>query len=165
KLVTQLAARLESLFGRDNVIRDVDRLDLRTASRLVLVNEVLSTCSHVLILIGPRWHGNEHISLDNSRDPVRIELEAALKKTGLTLLPVLVEDASMPRTQDLPASLAALGGLSPVNFGADLEVGLRRVIDLIRGRSAHSRAWLWPAVAAAILVASLIVLLIVLTRP
>lgn len=164
-LVAQLVARLESVFGRENVIRDVDRLDLRTASRLVLVNEVLSTCSHVLIVIGPRWHGNEHISLDNSRDPVRVELEAALKKTGLTLLPVLVDDAPMPRAQDLPSSLVALGGLSPVTFGADLEAGLRRVIDLIRGRSAHSRAWLWPALAAVILVASLIVLLIVLTRP
>ncbi|MBE0690707.1 MAG: protein kinase, partial [Anaerolineae bacterium] len=160
--VAQLAARLESLFGRDSVIRDVDRLNLRTASRLVLVNEVLGSCTHMLIVIGPQWRGNEQLNLDNSRDPVRIELEVALKKTGLSLLPVLVDDAIMPRAQDLPASLVALAGLSPLMSGADFESRLRHLVATIRGNPARGRGWLWPALAAGGLI--VIVLLLVLAR-
>jgi len=159
---SQLAARLENQFGHDNIVRDVDRLNLRTASRLVLVNEVLDTCTHMVIVIGPGWRGNEQLNLDSARDPVRIELEAALKKTGLSLLPLLVDGAAMPRTQDLPASLVALAGLSPAYSGADFEAGLRHLSAIIRGHPARRRAWLWPALAAGGFV--LIVLLLVLAR-
>ncbi|MCC6616563.1 MAG: serine/threonine protein kinase [Anaerolineae bacterium] len=160
--VAELAPRLENLFGHENVVRDVDRLNLRTASRLVLINEVLGTCTHAVIVIGPKWRGNEQLNLDSARDPVRIELEAALKMSGLTLLPLLVDGATMPRAQELPTSLVALAGLSPAFSGGDFEAGLRQLAAIIRGSPAQRRAWLWPALAAASVI--LIVLLLVLTR-
>ena len=68
--------------------------------------------SHVLlVVIGPDWvtttnRDGERRLLD-PEDMVRIEIETALRR-DLRIVPVLVEEASMPRPQDLPPSLEPL---------------------------------------------------------
>lgn len=45
--------------------------------------------------------------LNNPQDFVRLEVEAALRR-DIPLIPVLVSGATMPRPEDLPASLEGL---------------------------------------------------------
>ena len=60
----------------------------------------------MLAVIGPDW--NRRIAeLQSSGDWVRRELEAGLQRRIL-MVPVLVDDASLPRESDLPASLRKL---------------------------------------------------------
>jgi len=60
----------------------------------------------MLAVIGPDW--NRRIAeLQNSGDWVRRELEAGLQRR-LLMVPVLVDDAPLPRESDLPVSLRKL---------------------------------------------------------
>jgi hypothetical protein len=52
----------------------------------------------------PGWSTARLSKLD---DLVRVEIETALGR-GIRVIPVLVDDAEMPRTKDLPESLATL---------------------------------------------------------
>ena len=103
-----LADRLEALFGPERVFRDVDSiapgLDFEAA-----LTRAVGGASVMLAVIGPRWadirDAQGHLRLDDPQDTVRREIEAALA-TGLPVIPVLVEGASMPTAATMPASLA-----------------------------------------------------------
>jgi hypothetical protein len=65
----------------------------------------------MLVLIGPKWMGAKkggmfRISGDKD-DPVRIEIETALKQR-MPLIPILVGGAAMPKSSALPESLQKL---------------------------------------------------------
>lgn len=104
----RLADRLEALFGPERVFRDVDSiapgLDFEAA-----LTRAVGGASVMLAVIGPRWadirDAQGHLRLDDPQDTVRREIEAALA-TGLPVIPVLVEGASMPTAATMPASLA-----------------------------------------------------------
>jgi hypothetical protein len=73
----------------------------------------LASCYAVLVIVGPKWldlkdeKGRRRI--DNPRDQLRQEVELALESDARTrVIPVLVEGARMPRSGDLPESLARL---------------------------------------------------------
>ena len=91
----------------------------------------------LLTLIGNEWltitdeHGRRR--LDDPDDFVRLEIEAALTR-NVRVIPILVEDAQMPRADDLPDSLAKLVRrqaleLSPARFEFDTS-RLLRVLDM-----------------------------------
>jgi hypothetical protein len=71
----------------------------------------VESCAVLLAVIGPQWliaadeQGRRR--LEDPDDIVRLEIEAALSR-GVRVIPILVEDAAMPRRQDLPAPLGAL---------------------------------------------------------
>jgi hypothetical protein len=90
----------------------------------------------LLVLIGERWltvtDRDGRRRLDNTDDVVRLEIETALER-GIRVIPILVEGATMPRADELPASLAKLVRrqaleLSDSRFNADTE-RLIRVLD------------------------------------
>ncbi len=80
-----------------------------------------------LALMGDGWAAGDRIH--NERDPVRLEIKAALaeaEKGDLNLCPVLVDGARMPTAKDLPEELRGLVGrnaphLSHATFRSDLE--------------------------------------------
>src|SRR5262249_37354381 len=87
----------------------------------------------MLVLIGPKWMGAKkggmfRISGDKD-DPVRIEIETALKQR-MPLIPVLVGRASMPKSSALPESLQNLCFLNAaeVDDGRDFHQHLDRLI-------------------------------------
>jgi hypothetical protein len=95
----------------------------------------VSSSSVMLVLIGDKWltttdaRGRQR--LDNPDDYVRLELEAALARE-MRVIPVLVEGAAMPGTQELPDSVAGLARrnaleVSHGRFSADAE----RLINVI----------------------------------
>ena len=102
-----LAAR----FGRNRVFKDVDNLrpgvDFGN-----YINSILPRCRVALILIGPSWldarDEDGRARLLDPHDWVRIEIETALIVPGLDVVPVLVNGARMPRTDDLPEALHPL---------------------------------------------------------
>jgi TIR domain len=115
--------RLVDRLGHEQVFKDVDSIELGDDFVQVLSDAVAST-DVLLALIGDTWltatdeHGRRR--LDDPDDFVRLEIEAALTR-GVRVIPILVEGATMPRAEDLPATLAPLARrqaleLSPTRF-------------------------------------------------
>jgi formylglycine-generating enzyme required for sulfatase activity len=101
--------RLEARFGRDNIFMDIDAIPLGVDFREHLHREV-GECDVVLAVIGRNWFGRtaEGVRrLDDPKDFVRIEIEAALAR-GIPVIPVLIDKVTMPAESELPASVASL---------------------------------------------------------
>lgn len=164
-VVDQIALRLAAAFGHDHVVRDINRLNLRTVSRLVLASDVLSGCTHVVVVIGPRWLISGDQGLQSPKDQVRIEIEAAFKRKDVRVLPVLVDGASMPSADVLPPSLLPLAALTPVLLsGTDFDPGVRRLIEQITGQTRATPHRLWIMAFAAFVIIIILVALIVLAN-
>ncbi|WP_395647382.1 SUMF1/EgtB/PvdO family nonheme iron enzyme [Terricaulis sp.] len=102
---------LERKFGRDRLFKDVD--NLRPGADFgAYIKSVLPRCQVALILIGPGWLDARDEAgarrLDDPNDWVRVEVETALATPGLDVVPVLVNGARMPKSDELPATLHPL---------------------------------------------------------
>ena len=94
----------------------------------------------LIAVIGKRWLISSEAEgsrrLDNPDDFVRLEIATALKR-NIRVIPVLVDDASVPRASDLPDDLKSLVRrnaveVSHTRFGADSErliAALERVFE------------------------------------
>jgi hypothetical protein len=90
----------------------------------------------LLALIGNEWltvtDADGRRRLDRPDDFVRLEIETALTR-NIRVIPILIDDASMPRADQLPSSLAGLVRrqaleLSPNRFDYDTS-RLLKVLD------------------------------------
>ena len=98
--------RLVATFGKKNVFKDVDSIPLGVDFRRHL-NSKIDECHVFLAIIGDQWLAADHEGkrrLDEPRDFVRMEIEAALKRQ-IPIIPILVRDAKMPVANELPQSL------------------------------------------------------------
>lgn len=130
---------LEEQFGKDRVFRDLDALE-PGARYEGAIEEFVASCDAVVAVIGNHWlevqdeQGGRRI--DSPADLVRRELEAALDHDKL-VIPVLVEDAVMPKAEELPSKLAGLAGRNalPVSDSRwDYDVGrLVSVLERVLG--------------------------------
>jgi len=106
----RLRDRLAREFGNDNVFMDVDNIPIGVDFTRHL-DARLADCKVVISLIGPQWVNAKDRAgrrrLDDASDYVRVELTTALGR-GITIIPVLVDGATMPSESELPAELAAL---------------------------------------------------------
>src|SRR5262249_37162883 len=91
--------------------------------------------------------------LDNPNDFVRLEIETALKRPRIRIIPVLVNNAAMPGGNELPSSIKALAykHAALVRNDPDFEWDIKRLIHQIRPH----RSRLTLALALMLLVASL----------
>jgi TIR domain len=97
-------------FGERNVFMD---LDLAPGVDFVeRITEAVSACQVLVEVIGPTWAGVKddegQVRIADPEDFVRLELEIALKRPEVTVIPVLVAGAQMPDRGDLPPDLRAL---------------------------------------------------------
>lgn len=99
----RLAELLKKRYGADRVFFDVDSIPAG-ADFLVWLNDRLRDCGAFVPVIGPAWT-KAIPRLQNDDDMVRLEIEAALARTDLPVLPLLVQGAKMPEAMDLPDSL------------------------------------------------------------
>lgn len=108
----RLRDRLAAVFGDSQVFLDIDQIGIgedfveRTVS-------VVESCRALLVVIGRHWLDSRDAEgrrrLDNPDDYVRLEIRAALRRAPqLVIIPVLVQGATMPRNEDLPADLQPL---------------------------------------------------------
>ena len=101
---------LRRRYGRDSLFMDVDSI-LPGGDWVQGIDEAIGRCDVLLAIIGPEWTGvtdrEGKLRLFDAGDRVRLELEAAMRR-GVPIIPVLVENASMPRMDELPESLQPL---------------------------------------------------------
>ena len=130
---------LEHEFGRRNVFIDVDMY--AGAKFPVVLEQRLAACKVMLALIGPHWLNARdeegHLRLDNPEDWVRLEIASALKR-GITVVPVRVGGAELPKKANLPADIRGLldhqaATVSTVGFRNEM-AGLVRDIRAIPGQ-------------------------------
>jgi hypothetical protein len=133
--------RLADRFGAGKIFKDIDSIELGD-DFVEVITTAVGSCDVLLALIGTEWltvtgeDGGRR--LDDPADFVRVEIEAALER-DVRVIPVLVDGASMPLAEDLPASLAKLVRrqaleLSPSRF--DFDTGrLLRVLERTLGEA------------------------------
>jgi hypothetical protein len=76
------------------------------------ITRVVGSCHVLLVVMGPKWSTVEdedgHVRMDDPDDYVRLEVESALRRADVTVIPVLVGGARMPDREELPQNLQAL---------------------------------------------------------
>lgn len=135
----QLYEVLSERFGEERVFKDVDSIEPGD-DFVERIQSAVTSCHVLLALIGRNWvaitDANGGRRLDDPGDFVRLEIETALER-GVRVIPILIDDAQMPRAADLPPRMARLVrrhaiAINPVTFDTDrllrtIEVTLREV--------------------------------------
>ena len=139
--VDQLDQQLKLAFGEEVVFRDASSI----APGAVFperIRRALDAARVALVVIGPWWlrattdpsDSHSPRRLDDAADWVRIEIETLLQRgDGVSVIPVLLGGASIPKAADLPPALAALSSRNGVTLPPfpEFEDGLRRVIEAV----------------------------------
>ncbi|HEX5900831.1 MAG TPA: toll/interleukin-1 receptor domain-containing protein [Solirubrobacteraceae bacterium] len=109
------------------------------------ITSLVDKCNVVLAIIGPGWldarDRDGERRLDDPQDWVRLEIERALARDGVEVIPVLVDGARLPPREELPESLLALRRrnafeLSDRRWDYDVEELGKHLDGLLRGTSA-----------------------------
>lgn len=137
--VGRLHDALRRGFDASHIFLDVERQTPGEDYRSV-IGRALDSAEVVLVVIGPRWldvadpQGRRR--LDDSEDMVRIEVESALER-GKPVIPVLVQGATMPSDEALPAPLAPLAFriASPLRPDPDFRADLLRLVAALRAHA------------------------------
>jgi hypothetical protein len=143
----RLAEHLVRRFGADRVFIDIDTI----APGTDFVDELgraLNTTAVVIVMIGRQWLSAANADgtrrLDDANDFVRREIETALQH-GTRVIPVLVQNVSMPPAASLPAELASLAtrqalSIQHEEFTADTERLADAIAPLLGEAPARSAA-------------------------
>jgi hypothetical protein len=97
-------------FDRKQIFMDIDAIALGE-DFVEAIETTVGKCDVLIAVIGNNWltskddHGDRR--LENPEDFVRMEIGAALKRK-IRVIPVLVDGALMPRSNDLPEDLKPL---------------------------------------------------------
>jgi hypothetical protein len=146
-LVDRLHDRLATRFGPEQVFRDVQRVDPRDdfGQRL---DEVVGSCDALLAVLDDRWLLNRDPvgkrPLGVARDWVQREIETAMRRPDVLVIPVLVEGATMPGELEMPFSIRSLSRLNPMRLSdaawdAEVERLLEVLGDVVQPPGAPSR--------------------------
>jgi hypothetical protein len=120
------------------------------------IEQAVGSCEVLIVVIGREWltvkdaAGNRR--LDNPADFVRLEVESALARK-IRVIPVLVQDAPMPRAEELPPSLARLARrnaieLSDARWAYDVDRLAHTIQEILQEKEAVAPPAAAPAVAA-----------------
>jgi hypothetical protein len=123
--------RLASHFGENSVFMDIDSIPFGIDFR-EHIKQALEQNDILVAVIGPKWLGpgkGGRFRIAEETDPVRIEVETALKK-GSAVIPILVGGAKMPKPAELPDSLRDLSyrNAAEVDAGRDFHQHMERLI-------------------------------------
>ena len=137
-VVTSIYQSLLKDFTRDQLFRDIDSIPYGV-DFVELIEQVVGTCDVLIAVIGKEWLSltdkDNHRMLDNPLDFVRIEIAAALKR-NIRVIPVLVDDASMPESNALPEDLKLLARrnamtISYTRFTTDVDKLIRTLKSVL----------------------------------
>jgi hypothetical protein len=146
--------RLVQAFGEKQIFKDVDNIPPGEDFRTVL-DRALSAADVVLVIIGQSWSliadsaGKRRLA--DPTDFVRIEVETALARKDVTVIPVLVDGANMPTADSLPDGLKDLAFRNSVvvRNDPDFNHDINMLIQTIQKRVDRPRRL--PLVAAAVI--------------
>lgn len=120
---------LAKVFSEDQVFLDKDVLG--PGNWREQLQRALEQCSVVLVVIGKQWltiadgHQRPRISLPD--DVHRQEIALALSHRGVTVIPILVDEAAMPKVKQLPKDIRRLTDQQAYKVG---DTKVRRKADL-----------------------------------
>lgn len=133
----QLHGELADHFGQDRVFRDVA---IEPGVDFVEhIERVMNAAEVCIVVIGRGWasaSNSDGRRLDDPDDLVRREIERALERPDVEVIPVLVDGAQMPSERELPVSLRALARrnaceLTDGRWDYDVDVLCRRLRRLL----------------------------------
>lgn len=130
--------------GRDNVFKDVDAIPVGTDFRDVLKHSI-EQCDVMLVLIGAKWlevdASSGYRRIDNVDDFVRFEVIYGLSLAHIKVIPVLVENATMPSVDILPAPIQPLVYLNAavVRDDPDFTRDIGRLLSELKGIPTYLR--------------------------
>jgi hypothetical protein len=133
--MTQLIfSRLAARYGEHSIFMDIDNIPFGVDFRAHIRDNVRAS-DLLLAIVGAGWTGvnaNGEPRILEPDDPVRAEVEIALEHS-VTVIPVLVEHASMPSVAQLPESLKDFPYLNAmhVESGRDLALHMERLTRVI----------------------------------
>jgi hypothetical protein len=108
--VRLLSERLRGRFSSEKVFMDVDSLDAGV-DFVEAIEQSVGSCDVLIAVIGRQWLSSSDAEgkrrLEKPDDYVRIEIATALKNR-IRVIPVLVDRALMPRSDELPEELKTL---------------------------------------------------------
>jgi hypothetical protein len=131
--------RLVGHFGAAAIFKDVDSIPFGIDFKEHL-EQAVGKCEIFLAVIGDKWleatDALQNNRLQDPRDFVRIELEAALQR-NIPVIPLLVRGASMPTEEKLPPSLGKLAyrNAMPIRPDPDFHRDMDRLIAAISNYS------------------------------
>jgi hypothetical protein len=169
----RLRSSLEARLGAGSVFRDVDAIE-PGQDFVEAIETRVQACRAFIALIGQEWLDAVNASggrrLEEEGDYVRREVAAALARSDLRVIPVLVEGATVPGPNQLPLELQALSRRHAVSLRDETwDSDVDRLTDAVRkavgdavdqkparstrsGRRAHPLVWT-AAGALAVIVA------------
>lgn len=173
--VGRIKDRLEQAYGPDFVFEYTHDVQLAANFRNV-IDGTLREVKVVLVAIGPEWltisSGDGVRRLDELDDPVRVEVETAIRRQ-IPMIPLLVDGAVIPPKSELPASLQTLSDTNglPIRQDPDFDGDVDRLIaaiDRIVGRKrrngSRNRIGWFSFAAGVVLVPALVFTLMLLMR-
>jgi hypothetical protein len=98
---------LSERYGDDQVFMDVDTIE-PGLDWMQAIDRAVGSADLVLALIGTHWLNEFKRRGFESDDPMRHELETALSREEVRVIPLLVNGAKMPSSDQLPGTLASL---------------------------------------------------------
>ncbi len=117
----RLSDTLGAYFGDDRVFRDIENI-AGGADFGDVIEQNLQNADAVIVLIGPEWlstkNENGQRRLEDPKDWVAQEIAVAMESRK-PVFPVLVEDASMPRAEELPDRLKPLSRYNALSISDD----------------------------------------------
>jgi len=151
--------RLASVFGSNSVFMDLD--DIHPGANFVrAIDESLVRCDVMIVLIGKRWLEARDTSgrrrIDDPQDFVQLEIAKALER-NVRVIPVLVNNASMPSEKELPAALRQLASIQAMELSDERwDYDLGQLLGAIKGTqtqtSGSRKRWLGVGVAIVLLI-------------
>jgi hypothetical protein len=118
----RLYDRLQAEFGKGNVFMDFDSIPYGVDFR-DHIKQMIDRSKVLIAVIGPDWLGKRRHRgsrrIDEPTDFVRLEIGYALER-NLPVIPILVSNTEMPRSEELPKDIEALA----FRNGLRLDVGI-----------------------------------------
>jgi hypothetical protein len=133
-----LRDRLVEEFGEARVFLDKDTL--KAGKWKDQIEQALGDCNIVLVVIGRGWRnaqddeGRQRLMLDD--DVHRREIALALARPDVTVIPVVVDGATMPKPDELPPDIR---NLIQQQSRAISDSAAHRKVDLVSSRSRSRR--------------------------
>ena len=138
--------RLVARFGKESIFKDVDVIQAGDNFQQ-RIDEAVSQCDVLIAIIGQKWLSvtdeKERRRLDNPADWVRLEIETALNRENVRVIPILLDKVSMPATQDLPISLQPLcyRHAASIRQDPDFRKDVDYVLRIVEQHLKSTRGW------------------------
>jgi hypothetical protein len=164
----RLSDRIDARFGRGTAFMDVESIAPGTDFAEV-IDAAVGSCTALVAVIGRTWstaadeQGRRRLTLPD--DFVAMEIASALSR-DVPVIPVLIDGAPTPRTEDLPEALAPLAHRQCVridhdSFTSDVATLLAALEAARTDTSRPRRRSLWLSAGAVLVVLAIIVVFVV----